>query len=155
MNCKFTIAKKALEVVVEVQGAITEDLSFDELIKIEGSLLRINFKKLTLINSCGVREWIKFLNQVKNKAIIYEECPKVLIDQINMVKGFLPINCKIDSFYGPYYSEADDEEIDFLIMSSEIGSDMTPPQKKHPESGSVMVFDDIPKSYFAFLKNLG
>ena len=94
----------------KISGCIDETLSgFSNLFSEQANLL-INLEEVTAINSVGIREWIKLMRKLKDAKIHLTHCPKLFIDQVNMVKGVLPENSQIKSFYVPYYSEKKNSE---------------------------------------------
>jgi hypothetical protein len=135
-----------------ITGAINENFHFEDYEKIFQPIIQIDLEKVTSINSCGLRDLINFLNNFENKKIIYYNCPKIFIGQLNRVKGILPENCKVLSFYAPYYSSNLDKEIDLKVFSTEI-IDGKAPQKNDPETGEELVFDENESIYFRFLSS--
>lgn len=135
-----------------LQGQIDEDSTFEEILSSKKSKIIIDFNKVTLINSCGVREWINFLEGVKDCIITYKNCPQVVIEQINMVHGFILPNTSIESFYAPYYSEKADDVLKVLLLSSQVVDGKAP---KIEQDGEELEFDAIEAQYFQFLKQKG
>ncbi len=133
-------------------GNIDEDASFAEIEKVQEKEYVFDFDKVNMINSCGIREWIKFIEKLpKDAKIIYQKCPQIIIEQMNMVHGFIRQGASIESFYAPYYDEDSDTEHKILLKSSDI-KDGKAPAVKSPESGKEMEFDAIEAQYFGFLK---
>lgn len=149
---KFDVQNNGNVSTVLIQGAIDEDFTTSFLQDVTGESIVFDFQNLTLINSCGIREWIRLIENLNGKQITYSKCPKILIDQVNMVEGFFPDYCKIDTFYAPYYSEDKDEEVDVLLNVSEVGDDLKAPSRKDESSQEELEFDDIEAQYFAFIK---
>ena len=108
---------------------------------------------VTEINSIGIREWIKWLNTAQGASFEFYECPKVIMNQINMVFGFLPKNSIVKSFYVPYYSEDSKTEKNILYT---LGKEYTDSSINFPEvkdeAGNLMDLDVIEANYFKFLK---
>lgn len=93
------------------------------------------------------------MTTLQKEKITLTHCPKVFIDQVNMVKGFLPGNCVIESFYVPYYSEQTSQEKKILFQKN-----VNFPEKKinyNPKTvgndGVIYEIDIIPGKYFKFL----
>ena len=130
-------------------GSIDEDFKFDT-ISIDKDDVIVDFEEITLLNSCGIREWIKFVTSLGgSKKITYVNCPSVVVMQMNMVKGFLSENAQVESFYAPYYDEDLDEEVKILIKSADVVDGKAPEVKS--DSGKPLEFDGIEKTYFKFL----
>ena len=150
---RLTINKQILqdELNVELIGAIDEDADFEELIGLEQKTINFDFDKLTMINSCGIREWIKFLEKIPEKThIVYNSCPKIIIEQINMVHGFFRKGASINSFYAPYYCEKCGKENKVHLKSEQVNNRKAP-KTECPNCGEAMDFDAIEAQYFSFL----
>lgn len=154
----FSITKKpeASQLVLDLKGSIDEDASFapPDL----GSFMTVVFDLagVTAINSVGIREWIKWMKTFPSSIKLkVRHCPKIIVDQINMVAGFLPAGTTIESFYVPYYSDASGNEKMVLFENGkEFGAgDVNPPAEVKDETGEVMEMDIIEAKYFKFLKN--
>jgi len=138
--------------ICTIVGTIDED--FDpKLFDLSGKTVIFDFNILEGLNSCGIREWIKFVSGIKDKRIVYDRCPRLLVDQMNMIKGFLPSGASVRSVYAPFFSPKEEEEIDLLISLEGFNESMLENQF-HPKTKSPLEFDDLPSQYFAFLKSL-
>ena len=135
---------------IELIGCIDEDSDFTEIIDTKAEKINFNFDKVEMINSCGIREWIKFLDQLGSRKIIYENCPQIIIEQINMVHGFIRPESKLVSFYAPYYCEHCDKESKIHLLSENV-HEKKAPEVKCPYCGEDAEFDAIESSYFNFL----
>jgi anti-anti-sigma regulatory factor len=150
---EIKIEKKPEGTVVHFSGAIDEDSNFSSLDALKEEQVIFNLEKITFINSCGIREWIKYQDQMRSEIkVTYKKCPQVIIEQMNIVKGFIKAGGSIESFYAPYYNEKTDEEIKILITPSQVINHKAPSVKS--EDGEQLDFDDIEAQYFNFLKHL-
>lgn len=143
------------EVTVTFAGHIDEDAQFANLDLNGAGKVVVDLDGVSAINSCGIREWIKWIRTAPTGSqIVYRKCPKVIVDQINMVTGFLPDNGKVESFYVPYYSDASgDEKMILFKEGAEFkGGDLFPPSEVKDEAGEAMEMDVIEAKYFKFLK---
>ena len=105
---------------ISIDGHIDEESAFEEMTLDGISTIQIDLEKVSAINSVGIREWIKWSKSLAGvSAIEILHCPKVVVDQVNMVAGFLPPNAKVQSFYVPYYSEDSGEEEMVLFKRGE------------------------------------
>lgn len=130
-NINIERLEKDEKVVFDFSGVIDEntDLSKSELGLAKEIIL--NLKEISAINSYGIRSWIIWIRTApENCRIIYKSCPKIIVDQINMVIGFLPKNGNVESFYVPYYCESCDIEKKILFRNGiEFNSDsICPPE---------------------------
>jgi len=143
------------ELVVKLIGHIDEDATFGGVELTGASKVVVDLEQVSAINSCGIREWIKWIRTAGDSAtVVYKQCPKVIVDQINMVAGFLPTNGKVESFYVPYYSDASGNEKMILFREGQEfkGNEVFPPGEVKDESGEVMEMDVIEAKYFKFLQ---
>lgn len=149
---RLTISKKLTDGVLNVQliGSIDEDADLSEILETQASHINFDFNQVELINSCGIREWIKFLDQLSSESIQYENCPQIIIEQINMVHGFIRPGSRLKSFYAPYYCEECDKERKAHVMSNDVKNKKAP-KVNCPDCGNEMEFDALEASYFNFL----
>lgn len=150
----FKIEKAADRLNLTLAGTIDEDADFSQ-IPIAGSpVIEVQMGGIKSINSCGIREWIKWMSAATGAQVVWHECPKVIVDQINMVDGFLPANAKVASFYVPYYNDDAGSEKSILFRDGteyKEGS-LTPPTSVKDDDGNVMDMDVIESKYFKFIK---
>lgn len=144
------------DVIVTLAGHIDEDAQFTalDLSGASGKVV-VDIEGVTAINSCGIREWVKWIRTAPNTtSVVFKKCPKVIVDQINMVTGFLPDNGKVESFFVPYYSDESGNEKMVLFEEGKQfnGGEVNPPAEVKDESGEAMEMDVIEAKYFKFLK---
>ena len=150
---RLTINKQILqdELKVELIGTIDEDAEFSELLGLEQKTMTFDFNKVSMINSCGIREWIRFLEKIPAQThVVYNNCPQIIIEQINMVHGFFRQGATINSFYAPYFCETCDKETKVHLQAEQVKNRKAPVVNcetcKEP-----MDFDAIEAQYFNFL----
>lgn len=149
---KMNKAGEKLNVVMS--GSIDEDADFTQGNLSGASQIEIDMGGLKSINSCGIREWIKWMGAAPSAKITFNNCPKVIVDQINMVDGFLPANAKVMSFFVPYYNDESGTEKNVLFrMGTEFTENaVTPPAEVKDDEGHPMEMDVIESKYFKFIK---
>lgn len=154
---ELKIEKNADSAKITIAGIIDEDVDFNEYSLSGLNRIELNLNDLKSINSCGVREWIRWLGSNSQAKMTYVNCPKIIIDQINMVDGFLPSNGKVLSFYVPYYNDETGTEKNVLFnYGTEFTDDsVNPPEKVVDEAGNAMEMDVIESKYFKFLNKKG
>lgn len=152
MSEKLSIATRITgnEAHVAFEGVIDEDANFDKIKSLGMSQFVFDFNNVSMINSCGIREWIKYLDNLGEAKIIYMNCPQIIIEQVNMVHGFIRKGVVVDSFYAPYFCTSCDTGKKILLKSSEI-SGFKPPVKHCNTCKGELEFDAIEKQYFSFL----
>jgi len=155
-NEKFKFEIKPQDGVTRIvlKGIIDEDTDFEALKKTGGTALLVNFKDVTSINSCGIRTWVNFVKEQSSVQIRYEECPPLIVRQMNMVPSFLG-HATVDSAYVPYVCENCEAEKMTLVAANDFGNG-NPNIPETLKCGSCgegeMEIDGNPKQYFAFAK---
>lgn len=153
-KCQVKSVKNNDKIEFIFSGSIDESLaSYLDIFPTVPSLT-INLDAIDSINSIGIREWIKLMTKLATSQISLIKCPKVFIDQVNMVKGFLPANAQIESFYVPYFSEEKNIEKKVLFEKDKhftqnfinYNSTIT------DEAGVSYEIDVIDSKYFKFIK---
>lgn len=89
-----------------LEGPISEKTTiFEHPVKTATEIV-LDMEKVTFINSIGVKNWINWsLNLPLTCKVSILKCPYVIVNQVNIVEGFLPRNGKIESFVAPYLCE--------------------------------------------------
>ncbi|WP_127716668.1 hypothetical protein [Halobacteriovorax sp. HLS] len=140
-------------VIVLFKGPIDEDSNFDEISKITGTTVTFDFNEVTLINSCGIREWVNFIEKLDSSTTFsYINCRQIVIEQINMVKGFIREGARVDSFYAPYYCEGCDQEFKIHLKYTDVTNQEAPSVKCTNCEDTELEFDAIEAQYFQFIK---
>lgn len=152
----FSVNKKpeGSSLILEIKGNIDEDSNFTPPDLGSTASVVLDLEGVTAINSVGIREWIKWTKGFPaSLQLAVRKCPKIIVDQINMVSGFLPSGTVVQSFYVPYYSDASGNEKMVLFENGKEfkGGDLFPPAEVKDESGEVMEMDVIEAKYFKFL----
>ncbi len=148
------IDKTGTDFKVTVTGTIDEDVDFTPHALTGATNVDFHLGGLKSINSCGIRDWIKWISTSGTANVRYHECPKIIVDQINMVQGFLPATGKVMSFYVPFYSDDAGTEKNVLFTHSKEYNDtgVTNVPEVKDESGNAMEMDVVEAKYFKFLK---
>jgi hypothetical protein len=150
-SLKIELTKNGTDTLITLSGHINEDSDLSLMKEMKGNELTLDLKAVSLINSCGIRDWIEFQKvNFDFSKVTYRNCPQVIIEQMNIVAGFIHPHGEIESFFAPYYSETSDQEVKLLITPSEV-LDGKAPSKKN-DAGEELEFDDIEAQYFNFLK---
>lgn len=138
---------------VTLTGVIDEDADFNPHSLAGAPAIALELQNVKSINSCGIREWIKWMGTAGPAGVQYFNCPKIIVDQINMVQGFLPTTGKVMSFYVPFYNDDSGEEKSVLFTFGKEFSEkgVQPPEVKDGQ-GQPMEMDVVEAKYFKFLK---
>ena len=139
---------------VTMNGVIDEDADFNPHSLAGATSVDMNLQNVKSINSCGIREWIKWIGSAGNAKVQYHECPKIIVDQINMVQGFLPAGGKVTSFFVPFYNEDSGTEKNVLFTYGKEYGDagLTATPQIKDDAGNEMEMDVVEAKYFKFLK---
>jgi len=146
--------RQGQKIVLQIGGVIDEDADFSTLGLAGAQEIYIDMDGIKSINSCGIREWIKWIGGGSSSKVVYAKCPKVIVDQMNMVDGFLPGFAHVESFYVPYYNEDSGSEKNVLFrygVEFKEGQ-VQPPAQVKDDSGQAMEMDIIENKYFKFIK---
>lgn len=140
---------------VEVIGSVDESFhQFTSEIPKDGNI-EFSLHGLKSINSMGIREWIKLMQSLSKAQISFSHSPKIFVDQVNMVSGFIPTNSKVTSFYVPYYNEDLDAETMVLYKLGEnyTANSVQVQDNYKDDSGNTYELDVIKAKYFKFIQS--
>ena len=139
---------------LKLSGQFDEHATLPAVDPKEFALVKMDFDKVNSINSVGVRTWIKWVgDKVGKTKIIYVNCPKIIVDQLNMVVA-LANSGQVDSFYTPYFCETSSTSHQILFRRGHEYDEKSlrpPKQVKCPEGDGMAEMDVIEKTYFKFL----
>ncbi|MFN3696485.1 MAG: hypothetical protein ACK4VO_03510 [Pseudobdellovibrio sp.] len=151
---QFNVQNDIQKATINLSGQIDESFP-PELLAIKfGPEVIINLDQIKMINSLGIREWIKFIGVLSQSKVEFIKCPKIFIDQVNMVQGFITPNCKIKSFYVPYFNEDTSNEKNVLYAYGQEYGDgfLNVKASIVAEDGTELEIDVVEQKYFKFLK---
>ena len=160
---RFEIEKKDSETHIGVFGYLDENAQFPKIAEIEaGPVLVFDFENCQMVNSSGIKKWVAFvadLEALPSTHVIFRNCHIAIVNQLNMVRGFLPENGSVESIYLPIYCEKCDREFEILKDSktlAEKGHDFIPDLEKldceeFPGCKSQLDYDFTPDVSLRFL----
>lgn len=163
MSKKFNLGTKTIEdaTFVKISGVIDEDNRLaSSLKKIDGKTVVLDLEEIVRINSCGVRDWVNWVNDLDamDKQVILVKCSPCIVNQLNVVNNFVGQGM-VKSFFAPYYcGNCDTEQLRLLPVGDFAGqSAPAAPAVQCRKCGSPNTeFDDLEQAYFAFLpRNAG
>lgn len=141
---------------VRLAGVIDEDNDLGPLAgHIRGDKVIVDLAGITEINNCGVRDWVRWLEEVQAKAqVVLVECSPALVAKLNLVSNFAG-RAYVRSVYVPYFCQACNAEKALLISLDALPSEgpVSAPVCRCDSCDGVMAFDDLEESYFAFVEN--
>ncbi len=154
-NLKLEIRDDATSVHYTLKGDIDENFRNKEVPRIKKAEICIHLKDVGHFNSCGIREWILFINDLaKCGKLTFYECSVAAIDQINMVPNSLG-GGDVISFYAPYYCQCGQEHTKLIqVREHEATMRRFVAPSFNCDCGKPLEFDALEESYFQFLTSL-
>jgi anti-anti-sigma regulatory factor len=137
--------------VVFLSGPLNESAHLDELAARITHPTVFDLEGVDRINSCGVREWILFMEQVclSGKHAL-RRCSPPIVEQLNMVCNFKGSTCTVQSVMAPFVCEACD--IEQAVEIAITGAEVKLPRFACKQCGQPMEFDEAEPRYFLFTK---
>lgn len=140
---------------LKITGVIDEDNELYDLTDdVATGTLVIDQSDVERINSCGIRDWIRWLDSLKKRGVnvVLAECSPAVVSQINLIGNFIR-NSSILSFYAPYFCPTCQTGKALLIDIDEVAESVHPraPLCRCDECDGLMEFDDMEEIYFAFV----
>ena len=137
---------------VRLVGVIDENADLSFFVALTGHA-QINLADVRRINSHGVRNWIDALRRVPSAIRLqFVECPPPIIDQINMVSGFLGDH-ELLTFYAPLECSQCGATREVLVgVSQARACDWRLPDTRCEKCGGDMSLDAVEEQYLGFLR---
>lgn len=157
LKLSFSIADKTTTLLLK--GSLNEYSSALDGVEVNPQFdLNLDLKDLTSINSLGIRNFHSWIYSIECQRLRLFHCPRVFVNQLNLVDGFLPAKTEIESFFVPYFSERTGEETSvlftkFLEFKSADGKIKLSFPKVTDAQGFPMEIDVIGEQYFRFLES--
>ena len=138
-------------------GVLNEGADFNKLFSLEPDTLVLNFRSTWRLNSTAIRHWCDAVRAYPNLKIELHECSREVIDQCNLIPGFLAGGrVKIVSFFVDFYCDADETDKRVMIIAGkhyEYGKGVFKlPNVRCDECAGLIGMEDFPEKYFNFLK---
>jgi serine/threonine protein kinase len=143
--------------LLRLRGTIDADFPASEIIAAAGTNLVLDLSGVERITSFGVREWTRALDQIQASWVGFTHCRPIIVVQFNSVVHFGKRG-QIISMTLPYVCDSCGAECEDLIDLRDrfdvVEAD-DPPTMKCPKCGEQASFDDMPDSYFSFVRSQG
>lgn len=136
---------------IALRGAVTEETDLGPLVASIRPETRIDLSGATEINSCGVREWMEFIERVDQGGghVVLERCAPCIVIQLNLVSNFIGERGRVLSILAPYACEdCEHEERELLTLDRkdvEIADSLP-----CPKCGGDLCFEELPQIYLQF-----
>ena len=142
---------------VKLAGTIDEDNELLPLAsRIRGDTVIIDLAAVQDINNCGVRNWVKWREEIQARAIaiVLIECSPAIVAKLNSVSNF-NAGGYLKSFYVPFFCRTCEMEKAILVDMDELRGEgaVRAPTCRCDACDGIMAFDDMEESYFSFVKD--
>ena len=100
---------------------LPEDYDYSKVTK-----LYVDFSKVEFINSGGIKLWVNFIDELERRddlTIYFRKCRRMVVDQINLIEGFLPKNGHVLSVFVPIFCEKCEKGIEVFQDISKLNED--------------------------------
>ncbi|MGE0525971.1 MAG: hypothetical protein AB7G93_09370 [Bdellovibrionales bacterium] len=156
MSLKTSIWQDGPDVRMALEGVVDENCQlpdFEE--EIPGRML-VDLEMLSMINSLGCRKWVDWMRRVRARAgLILQRCSPPVVNQMNILAGFLPKGVIVESFFAPYLcAECGHNELDLFVRGEHFDDSGITHVAEHrscPSCSGCMDLDVMPQRYFSFL----
>jgi len=147
----FEIANFA---AVRLRCNIDESFQPDD-VDIKSKFVVFELRFVERVTSFGIRGWVRMIRrlQEEKRTLFFFNCPVQIVNQFNMIAGFGG-NGQIVSFHAPYFCDSCDAERDVLVdlmRDHDKVAAFEVPKAPCPFCGDDMNFDEIPRSFFAYV----
>ncbi len=138
--------------IVTMVGVIDETAEFELLDELRDRA-EFNMKGVRRVNSFGARSWMDVIRALGKKIQLeFVECTSCVIDQLNMLEGFLG-HGRVVSFYAAMLCEHCDKGSNHLFIAREVKSlDGRLPRVECETCGALMILDDLEEQYLLFIR---
>jgi hypothetical protein len=161
----FRIEVEVTEKVTTLRpvGTINEDVNFGSVSKFLGELpslstLQVDLSQVININSCGVREWLLFMERTQPRLPVqFSMVNETFIEQASVVPNLLgKAGTRIAAFEIPYFCASCNERTIKVFETKDINlvnNEFSAPEVKCEKCSSKLDFDALEEEYFSFLKH--
>lgn len=147
---------------LRLDGSLNEDVNLGEIAEhvhgLQGQIqtLSIDLSQIRMLNSCGVREWILFLEDMMAfTKVQFSRVGKLFVEQASTVPNILgKPGTHVYSIELPYFCNTCSAASNVFLETSKIpllNGVPRAPQKKCHRCGAVLELDAFEEEYFNFL----
>ncbi len=162
MSPQFKVFSDVSECSIHIEGAINENTDFFQVELGGVKIVILDLEHVHSLNSMGLRNWVLWIRSLKSRAQTYfRNCPRPVVDQMNILQGFLPMGAVVESFFVPYTCPSCQHEENYRATRGKDFMEGTVDAREGlilsenrpcPVCSGQMEWDIIPAKYFAFLK---
>lgn len=142
-------------------GEIDENSDFTKIELPSKGILTIDLKGIKMLNSMGLRNWVQWSRGLRQLAVVkFQNCPNIIVHQINILEGFIPLGATVESMDVPYLCDSCGVEFNYHAIRGKDYMEATkesplqinlPEPLPCPECGKDAECDFIPNKHFHFL----
>lgn len=107
MGLKHEITTSSQSITLVLSGHIDENSDFRNIELKGANQLIIDLKDITHINSMGLKNWTLWVKKLPKypAGICFRNCPFIIVNQMNVLDGFLPSGSIIESVEIPFHCD--------------------------------------------------
>jgi hypothetical protein len=157
MKLHIQVIRNSEGITLKLDGVLDETAELPAFDLAYCGRMVIDLEKLTMINSLGCRKWIHWLKAYpQGTQISLTKCSPVIVNQINILVGFVPPGVDVESIFVPYYcGDCGGEELVLLATAGARAGGFSP-DSVHDDKECVHCkakaeLDVIKSRYFHFL----
>lgn len=147
----WSVSRSATGCQVRLTGKMSEDTDFTSLLEQVDGPLAIDLGEVRGINSCGVREWVRFVTALdqRRQPLSLERCPPCFVRNMCEISNFVG-SAEVQSIYLPYFCpRCESTRLRLAPVNAQLVA--VAAESQPCSCGGAMTFDDVPELYFAFL----
>lgn len=164
-NAKFKVEveKFGPDLSMRPVGILNEDVDFGAVLDFlkdhrSAGTLSIDMGKVQGINSCGVREWIMFIERAQSLMTTrFEMVNELFVEQASIVPNLLgEKGTEVVAFAAPYFCSKCNKRYTQILKTSQIkvqDNQYGVPSYKCGKCGELLEFDALEEEYFHFLRH--
>lgn len=141
-------------------GAMTENCTLPEVPAQKNATLFVDCDRLTVINSIGIKAWFLWFQQLEKNGFtnfVFENLGPGFLQMASFVKGFIPKNGTVGSFYLHYWESKTDTKRNFrYVLNKDYSSEKIriPAVREEFENGAKVTYeiDDSASLILRFFK---
>ena len=161
-SLKIEQSKNGDQLHLVFRGDINENADFSDVSLVGAKEIVLDMAQIRLLNSVGLRSWLLWIKSFAgDSSLVFINCPRHVVDQMNILDGFLPLTARVESFLVPYYCEHCEKTDsvlavrgkDYMEATADAKEGVTlPDEKPCPHCNQQMEMDVLKDRYFSFLK---
>lgn len=162
-SAKVDVKKEGDILKVAVSGYIGENAGLFDLNFTGVKAIAVDMGGVNYINSVGVKNWINWTGRFpKQLKVEFHSCPSLIVNQVNMVAGFLPNEGTVESLSAPYVCNKCNREetvplkrgVHFQYATESAPYKFESPPVSCPKCKEPMELDAVEAKFFNFLKSI-